>query len=67
MTKLQNLFVALVNMDISFEMTLKFNYMVVYVDMQNVFKYAVSGPFELLLNLTFSKLKPVYGQAPDPC
>ena len=30
--------------------------------------YAVSALFELLLNffLTFSKLKPAYGRAPDP-
>ena len=30
--------------------------------------YAVSAPFELVLNfpLTFSKLKPAYGRAPTP-
>ena len=53
MTKCQNLFVALVNVDI-FQMTLKFSFFTI--------------EFELLLNFpsTFSKLKPAYGQPLHP-
>ena len=63
MTKLQNLFATLVNMNI-FQMTLKFslftldfwsnlcyNIVSTFLCMQTCRMYAVSAPFELVLNL----------------
>ena len=84
MTKLQNLFVPLVNMD-TLKMTLKISLFTVDFKSNlcyNIVRtfcvcrhaeclqmYAVSAPFDLVLNFlkTFSKLKPAYGRAPHSC
>ena len=80
MTKLQNLFVALVNMD-NFQMTLKFSLLlasVIYVEtLWAHFCVKTCRMFAdvcsvctiwitIKLSLTFGKLKLAYGQAPDP-
>ena len=72
MTKLQNLFVALVNMD-TFNMTLKLSVFCVcrHAEYLLTYAYVVSAPFGLLikfreLSFTFWKLKSTYGTAPNP-